>query len=337
MQDTVCNSKLWIKTSLTVLPGLWIVIWQSWIMKYISTEFGSIVLGLIVVSIVGINFVLEQHWDISSFPALGALFWLGWEWLKIWWQCYLESEVWIPFLNQLYNRVGPFLQTDPTWLIWTIGIIFLIIVPYTVYSKSGLHIEKSGWKVLGVLIFVTMIYISLYSLPVFHYPWFLLYDVFKTSLLLTSVFLGYNLAKHRGILAVLLIVICEPIWIDMFLNPLYVVRMYLYELPNVRLHLALFFLTCLPWFGFLIITPVGIMHSRTQDGQRRWLLLLPLLTLISMEIVRSIALQDTISEYSISMWLRGGLKTFQLWLPLWLAIVLYAKANVSDGTLANKK
>ena len=230
--------------------------------------------------------------------------------------------LWAPWFSSFYSQLYTLFGVNPALPIWSSCMALTVVIPYFTYKKSGLHVPRLGWMLLGLITLITVVYVYLYTLP---YHWLSFKSVFRLSLLLTFVAIGFSLSKRAGVAAGLLIVACEPVWIEMFFNPLHAVRTYAYNSPNVELTLVI--LSFLPLFCFLVIIPIGVLRSCSRQGQKWWLLVPSFLTLTSINVLRGFALQGTQAEYSSATWLRYGLVVFQLWLPLLLAVVLYTYQN----------
>lgn len=327
MRNTSVCPQPWIKVSLAILPGLWIIFQQREIHGQVSRELGTIALLGIALGIIGISLIMERRLAAWSLPSLGTLLWVGGQWTQ---ELIGRRSLWAPSLHSFLRRFYAFFPIDflvnPALLLWGICLILVILVPYFAYKRSSLRIPRLGWGILSLLILATMTDICIYTLSL---HWLSLISVLMLSLSLISVIAGFWLSKHEGLTASLLVAACEFVLLTVFLNPLRVVHMYAYESPSVGLNLALLAIFSLPVLGFLVVTPIGMLRSRSEQSQKWWLLLPPLLVLVGIEIVRSIVLRGTPAEYSQDTWLRHSLAVVQLWLPLLLATVLYTREEAS--------
>lgn len=309
----------WSRIGLGVLPELWIVFHQCRPVDWISIEVSSIVLLLISLSVIGIGYALDHRLSSWSLPALGALLWIGGEWS---WRLHPIQVGVVAALYELPFEVSPRIHF---WVLLSGYLTILVLIPclafYLAHKKSGLHIPRSGWWILGLLILVGLIHICLYTFP---HPWLSSRTVFKISFILTFVAVG-PLLGEKGVAAALFVVCCEPLWIESFLNPTHTVLAHQLESPDTILNLASILLSVLPALTFLIVIPFGMLRSRSERQQKWWLLLPSACAFAVIEIVRCIALQNTPDRYTAKTWLWVVLAAIQLWLPILLATVLYAQ------------
>jgi hypothetical protein len=324
MDDIPVCPKSWAKVGLAILPGLWIAFCQSEILIQFYRQTCFVVLAIVALGILGSTLITKRRLTAWSLTSLGALFWVGWKW--IWWLLSARSPN-TRWILGLYERIGIFFYRRfginiglPSWIAF---LALSVCSIYFAYKKSGLRASRLGWGLLSFAVLVTMTHICIDILP---HPWLSFGMVLGLSLLFMSVIIGFPLSKREGIATGLFIVACEVTSFDMmFLNFLHIIRVYVHESPNIRLELALFILSYLPVICFLIIIPIGVLRSRTEQGQKWWLLLPSLLTLVGINVVRGLALQGTPNEYTVSIWLHYGRYILQLWLPLLLATALYAR------------
>jgi hypothetical protein len=102
-----------------------------------------------------------------------------------------------------------------------------------------------------------------------------------------------------------------------------------YPSPTSGLEVAWLILSYLPFINSFLVTPIGLLRSRSIREQRRWLLVPLFLTLLSMNIIRYFALSGTAYEYSWVTWLRSGLAFIQIWIPVLLTAMLYDRILIS--------
>lgn len=324
MNNTHVSPKSWTKVGLAILPGLWVILCQSEISVEIYKQSCFIVLAVVSLGILGCALTRKHSLTAWSLTSLGALLWVGWKW--VWGLLSARSQN-ARWLFGLYERIGIFFYDQfginiglPTWIAFlTLSVCSI----YFAHKKFGL--QASSRLNRGLFIFTGLATITHIYLDILPNPWLSFGLVLGISLLFLSVIIGFPLAKREGVAAGLFVVTCGVTSFDMmFLNFLHIIRVYAHESPNLQLELLLFILSYLPPIGFLIITPIGVLRSRTEQGQKWWLLLPSFLTLVVINVLRGLALQDTPSEYTVSVWLQYGRYALQLWLPLLLATALYS-------------
>jgi hypothetical protein len=235
---------------------------------------------------------------------VGILHWLVWYIVLL----VTDAHEGIKFLLKLDSRLCAILGLDPGWpllIMWYLFIAIGVAVSIIAYRKSGARMPVQGWGLVGFLFLLTSLsdstWLSFGSLST---------GMVSFITLVVSSALSLLLARRDGLTAGLLIAVCEPAWVYVFLNPLNS-HGYAHEFP--QLHWVFLLLSVLPLLCFLVIIPIGVLRSRSRRNQARWLLWPTLLTLLGISIIRYAAVQ---SVMSFQFFLRQNLIVLQLWLPL---------------------
>ena len=155
------NFWFWLKENLFILPGLWIILWQGEMVKHISKELGSIVLLVIVFIVIYANFIQKKGFGFENILPFGSLFWLVQKWVAMWWYAYLRQDVWAPLLNYTFAQYYRLFSSNPSWLIWSLGICGLLFLPFWVYKRTQLHLQKPEKFCLTAMTIITMGYVFL--------------------------------------------------------------------------------------------------------------------------------------------------------------------------------
>ncbi|MDY6877740.1 MAG: hypothetical protein SWK90_16280 [Chloroflexota bacterium] len=198
-----------------------------------------------------------------------------------------------------------------------------------VFKQHGLHIPRSGWVLLGLMVLVSVADAITGAITV-HSPskWaaFLTetpLQVWWMGLILLPVAIGLPLARRDGILVGLIVIVFEFVLVDEIFDPTYSVGFWAYWEPSAILDKAKIVLSYLSALFFLVITPIWMLRSRSTRGRVLGLTLPPFIALVSTDVIESIALRGTLAEYSINLWLTHNVSTAQFLMALALAAVMY--------------
>ena len=313
----------WMKVGLAILPGLFIVgtrsglfgrffgldNWQA--LSQNDLTLPSIALGIFVAGL-----IVERRPAVWSFSALGLLLYSAWGWL-----------------SALFARFGdsrsPFWQVAPPYLMSAALAAIAALAAYRAFKQHSLHIPRSGWILLGLVILVGLAG-AIVGATADRSPdkWmafvaYLPLQLWLTGLLLVPMVIGLPLARRDGILAGLVVAAFEFVLVDEILDPTYSVDFWAYWTPSRELEQAKIVLSYLPALFFLVVTPVWVLRSRSTRGQVSGLTLPPFIGLICTDVIENIALRGTQEEYSVGLWLIHGVFTAQLVTSLALAAVTY--------------
>lgn len=324
----------WRRTALAITPGAWLLLQQtskvgrpvSW---EISTLIAAVSIGVtmsLVAAVLVTSLRLERRITPWALPSLGALVWgagstlewlywanrAGWVSDTLWTVSVLSTlvslillGVWVLYLS--LRKIKTMNHASARVLSWLQGV-----------GRGGC---LPGAGLLCLLLLVTLAEELSYDHPL------LFVSALRFVLLSLPVAVGLYFARRDGLLAGLLVLGCEPVWLDM----LFRYRQVMYELLEssnqlthpLSLGAAMLTLSYLPFLWFLVAGPLGLLRSQTESRRLRWLLLPSLVVLGTIGLVRGLALQGTPFEYVGVDWLRTGLLVGELWLPLLIAVTLY--------------
>ena len=323
MQNRSFVPTSWIKVGLAILPGLFTVGTRSGLFRRVFGLKNWLALGqhdlipvYIALGIVVAGLIVEHRPAVWSFPALGMLLFSAPGWLFT-----------------LFARFGDprssFWQVVPPYLMSGALAAIAALAVYRVFKQHGLHIPRSGWALLGLVILVGVAGAIVGAITdrspiiwtafVAHLP----LQLWWTGLILLPVAIGLPLARRDGLLAGLVLVASQFVLVDEIFDPTYSVGFWAYWEPSAILDQAKIVLSYLPALFFLIITPIWMLRSRSSRGRVLGLLLPSFIALVSTDAVASIALRGTSGGYSMSSWLTHSVSTVQLLIPLALAAVMY--------------
>jgi len=323
MQNRSFSPTSWVKVALATLPGLFIAGTRSGLFRRVFGLENWLALGqhdlipvYITLGIVVAGLILERRPAVWSLPALGLLLFSAPGWLFT-----------------LFARFGdprsPFWQVAPPHLMLATLAAIAAFVVYRVFKQHSLHIPRSGWVLLGLMILVGTASVIVGAITdrnpnkwvslLAHLPLVLWW----TGLILLPVAIGLPLARRDGLLAGLVLVASQFVLVDEIFDPTYSVGFWAYWEPSAILNQAKIVLSYLPALLFLVITPIWMLRSRSTRGRVLGLLLPPFVALVSTDVIESIALRGTPAEYSINLWLTHSVSTAQFLIALALAAVIY--------------
>lgn len=322
MQKHLCSPISWTKAGLAVLPGLLIVGRSSGLFRQIfgwriqrALEQNDLIPVYIVLGIVIAGFILERRLAVWSFPALGLLLFgtLGWLW----------EWIFTTFVAPFTDPRNRFWQVAPPILKLAVFAAIAALAVYQVYKQHGIHIPRSGWVLIGLMILVTVSHTIIGAITD-RSPnkWTALLallplQLWWMGLILLPIAIGLPLARRSGLLAGLMVVAAEFILVDGILDPDYAILIWTSDQK------AEIVLSYIPALFLLVVSPIWVLRSRSTH-ERVWGLLLPtFIALVSADVIRSIVLRGTPAEYSIYAWLTGSVATAQLLIALALAAVMY--------------
>ncbi|MCK4450596.1 MAG: hypothetical protein KAX26_08390 [Anaerolineae bacterium] len=323
MQNRSFVPTSWIKVGLAILPGLFIVGTRSGFFRRVFGLENWLALGqhdlipvYIALGIVVAGLIVERRIAAWSLPALG-MFLFG------------APKCLFTLLARFGNPRSPFWQVVPPYLMSAVLAAIAALAAYRVFKQHGLHIPRSGWVLLGLMILVGMAGAIVGAITDRSPDKWMAFaanlplQLWLTGLLLLSIAIGLPLARRNGVLVGLILVAFEFVLVDEILDPTYSVGFWAYWEPSAILDKAKIVLSYLPALFFLVVIPIWVFRSRSTRGRVLGLLLPPFVALVSTDVIESIALQDTSGEYSMGSWLTHGVSTAQLLLPLALAAVTY--------------
>ncbi|MDY7080263.1 MAG: hypothetical protein SXV54_25555 [Chloroflexota bacterium] len=343
MQNRSLVPTSWVKIGLAILPGLFIVGSRSGLFRTVVGLENWLALGqhdlipaYIALGIVVAGLAVERRPAVWSFSALGLLL--------------FSAPGWLFALSARFgDSRSPFWQVAPPYLMSGALAAIAALAVYRVFKQHGLHIPRSGWVLLGLMVLVGLAGAIIGATSdrnpnkwmafVAHLP----LQLWLTSLLLLPIAIGLPLARHDGLLAGLLLVAFQFVLVAEIFDPTYSVGFWAYWEPSAILDQAKIVLSYLPALLFLVVTPVWVLCSRSTRGRVLGLLLPPFVALVGTDVIESIALRGTLSEYSINSWLTHSVSTAQFLISLALAAVIYywvecqglaEESNLSDGQSA---
>ena len=323
MQNRSFAPTSWIKVGLAILPGLFIVGTRSGLFRRVFGLENWLALGqhdlipvYITLGIVVAGLVVERRLAVWSFPALGLLLFSAPGWL-------------FTLLARFGDPRSRFWQVAPPYLMSAVLAAIAALAAYRVFKQHGLHIPRSGWLLLGLMILVGMAGAIVGAITDRSPDKWMAFaanlplQLWLTGLLLLSVAIGLPLARRNGVLVGFILVAFEFVLVDEILDPTYSVGFWAYWEPSAILDKAKIVLSYLPALFFLVITPIWMLRSRSTRGRVLGLILPPFIALVSTDVIESIALRGTPAEYSINLWLTHSVSTAQFLMALALAAVIY--------------
>ena len=324
MQNRSFVPTSWIKVGLAILPGLFIVGTRSGLFRKVFGLENWLALGqndlipvYIALGIVVAGLIVERRLAAWSFPALGLLLFNAPWWL-------------FTLLDRFGDPRSPFWQVAPPHLMLAALAAIAALAAYRVFKQHSLHIPRSGWVLLGLMILTSVAYAIVEAVTARgSNEWTDLLAFMPLQLwwmgliLLLPIAIGLPLAQRDGLLAGLVLVAFQFVLVDDIFDPTYSVGFWAYCEPSVILDQAKIVLSYLPALFFLVVTPVWVYRSRSTRGRVLGLLLLPFIALVSTDVIASIALRGTPAEYSINLWLTHSVSTAQFLIALALAAVMY--------------
>jgi hypothetical protein len=323
MQNRSSVPTPWVKVGLAILPGLFIAGTRGGLFgrvfrleNWLAPGQLDLIPVYIALGIVVAGLVVERRLAVWSFSALGLLLFSAPEWLFT-----------------LFARFGDsrssFWQVAPPYLMLAAVAAVAALAAYRVFKQHGLHVPRSGWALLGLVILVgvagAIVWATAGRSPdkwrafVAHLP----FELWWTGLLLMPIVIGLPLARRDGILAGLVVAAFDFVLVDEILDPTYSVGFWAYWTPSRELEQAKIVLSYLPALFFLVVTAVWVLRSRSTPGRVSGLILPPSIGLICTDVIESVALRGTQAEYSVNLWLTHGVSTAQLLTSLALAAVMY--------------
>jgi hypothetical protein len=327
MEDRSITPFSWGKIGLAILPGLLIVGARSglfgWILPGVqqAIEQNNLIPVYVALGIVVVGLVVERPLPVWGFPALGIIL--------------LQSPGWVLALLALFwDPYVPFGQVPFSTLILVVLVTAAIFSVYQARKRYGIHIPRSGWLLLGLLILVSLVGGVVEAgadrgLSAWESFWVLLpVQLWWLGLILVPVAIGLPLARRNGIFAALVVVAFEFVLVEEVLDPTYSIDFWAYWEPTTALELARIVLAFLPALFFLVVAPIWVFRSPSLRGRVLGLLLPPLVALVGIDVLASIALRSTEAAYSFHSWFAHGVDTAQLLLALVLAAVVYHSAQV---------
>lgn len=333
-----------IQAALAVLPGIWLIIRYT---PGFSTSIPTEALTLVVALLLAVGLFAASFYDKKrimpwSLPGLGVVVFQTWHLLR-----YFQYRRRAGQAGSSYGFGtfwGEFISGSPTLLV-LIGVmialgIFVLgsLVLYWIYRRFKRLSSRTAWALVGIVVTSAVIRDYLAYYPHRGYLSGALIDTFFFSvpLLLGPIALGLPLARHGHLKAGLLVVSCAPLWIEMISSPGAALHAQILKSYNSSaIETAWYVLSYLPLLSGFLITPVGLLRSRSARGQQNWLLLPLFFTLLAMSIIRYFALNRTAYEYTWITWLRDILAFVQVWIPVVLTVVLYNKSSTISKNMVH--
>lgn len=337
MKSTSMRSISWWRIGFAILPGIWLML--QYRRAYTSGfwfELGTLVITVLVfLGLVVTSLLVERRLAPWCLPAVGSLLWKmsrTSEYLS-----FARRLGTIAPLDKWYDWWDRLLAIPPMLALWALARWLFIIsggILITYWTVRWLKKQKSRlvWGLLILLAIVTL------TLDRWTWPFLLVYlgIVILTLLsLIAPIAVGQILVERDGLTAGLLVVAWEPFLIYMLFKPdaiFYKLLPRMYDVPNTAgQELALLLLSCLPLVCFFIVTPIGLLATRSAKAQLGWLVVPSFLTLVSMALIKGFALEGTEFEYSPMGWVELGLHVIQLWIPLVLTGIIYSDPKKTNG------
>ena len=309
----------WARVGLAILPGLFVLAASSGLLSSalgVRTADILAVRGFIGVCLLLViaGLVRERRLPIWSYPAFGVLVAL------------LSALGWVPVANMLFRVLdapSAFWQNAPPVLEFALLAAIAAPITYRVYRRHGIHVPRSGWVALGLIILfgVAQVITTTVAAPG-PYDWVavlarLWYALWRMGAVLSAVAIGLPLAWRSGALAGLMVGAFQYMMIDGLVACMVADGRPIYGLCRCTAHPApVFVLASVTVLLFLIVPPVWVLRSRSAR-QRVWgLILPPIIAVVAGAAIGLLVCRGTPSRYWIGVW----------WLPELLAGAQYAIA-----------
>ena len=341
----------WGRIGLAVLPGVWLILQHR--RAYTSSplfELGTFVVTVLIsLGLVVTSLLVERRLAPWCLPAVGCFLWKASR-TREYLQFARRANILEP-LSRLDNWRNNLLARPPmqTILELTGGILAILMV------GSGLFIaywivrwlikqrSRLVWGLLCLLVIATL------TLRYLEYPgrslcvlgMLLGRSIFALLSVSVPIAIGRLLVKRDGLAAGLLVVPFGPLLITALFRPdgiFYKLLPRMYDASStMEQELALLVLSCLPLVCFFVVIPIGLLTARSAKAQLGWLVLPSLLILVSMALIRGLALAGTEFEYSLTDWVASSLHVIQLWIPFVLTGIIYREdSQVDSGDMETK-
>jgi len=309
----------WAKVGLAILPGLFALAASSGLLSSalgVRTADILAVRGFIGVCLLLViaGLVAERRLPIWSYPAFGILLAL----LSAWW--------WVPLANMLFRVLdapSAFWHNAPPVLEFALLAAIAAPITYRVYRRHGIHVPRSGWVLLGLIILfgVAQVMTTTVAAPG-PYDWVavlarLWHALWRMGVVLSAVAIGLPLAWRSGALAGLMVGAFQYVMVDGLFVLMVADGRPLYGFWRCAVHPApVIGLASVTVLLFLIVPPVWVLRSRSAR-QRVWgLILPPIIAVVAGGAIGLLVCRGTPSRYWIVVW----------WLPQLLAGAQYAIA-----------
>lgn len=330
----------WSAVVLAVVPGVWLIISLQAAVDSLGADIGILaVSAAIAVGIILTSLLREKRVRFWCLPALGGCMWqLTQLQRSVAWELRAGS---ISLLSQLDGMWETILALIPTPVFYAVVLAsFLVITAFglallfLVYRTLKRQTPRQGWILIALLIGVDIVlgylgdsqpgsYQDLWYLPVSLIGSLL----FAVPLFLVPVAIGVPVSRQDGLLAGVLAIACQPVWIDLLVNPSHGTGIELMKLldPTSELLSASVppSFVALLLFTFLVLIPAGLLRARSCGTQTAWLVLIPLLALVGFVTLPTLAIEAREIPFDLALWVESGLLLVLLWLPLAIAATVY--------------
>ncbi len=222
-----------------------------------------------------------------------------------------------------------FWQAAPPLLMLVVLAAIAVFSVYRARKQHDIHVPRSGWALVGLMIVVGLVYVIGEAVTArapnkwAHLLALLPTQLWWMGLILSPVVICLPLARRNGLFATIVVVAFEFALVEGILDPTYSVDFWAYWEPSATLDVAKSILSYLPALCFLVVAPIWMFRAPSTRGRVQGLLLPPLVALVSIDVLASIALRSTEAAYSINSWFAHGVDTVQLLIALVLAVVVY--------------
>jgi hypothetical protein len=326
MEDRSFSPTTWAKVVLAILPGLFALAASSGLLSSALGVRAADILALrgfigVCLLLVIAGLVRERRLPIWSYPAVGILLAL----LSAWW--------WVPLANLLIpvlDAPSAFWGNAPPVLEFALLAAIAAPITYRVYRRHGIHVPRSGWVALGLIILfgVAQVITTTVAAPG-PYDWIavlarLRHELWRMGVVLSAVAIGLPLAWRSGALAGLMVGAFQYMMVDGLVACMVAQGLPVYGICRCTAHQApVIVLASVTVLLFLIVPPVWVLRSRSAR-QRVWgLILPPIIAVVVGAAIGLLACRGTPSRHWIGWWLPHLLAGAQYTIAVALATVIY--------------
>jgi hypothetical protein len=284
----------------------------------------------VALAFVLLGLLLEGRVAPWNYPAFGWLITSG-----SWWLLFP--------VTLLREEPGPGRESTLFWdtIVPLLPLFVLLLVCFLIVRRlrreEAFCIPSHGWRILGLLLLVHLLWIALPLASMeswdrsllgllTHVAGYIPLILLVVGSLLLPIFIGLLGAHRDGLVALLIPLASFYVFIVEDLDLSYRVDFYAYWEPTPALRLAQYSARYLPAISAFFVTSLGLLSAKSKRGKALAAALPWTITLVGFEILAGFALGHTPRAYALADWLHTGINVLQYYLlPLAFTIVLYGQ------------